>query len=47
MVYGTGKYGLVYLAVKPAAHVNIGIKYSAVYKDSLQHQLGVQLDTRW
>jgi hypothetical protein len=48
MLYGKGNYGFVYVSVRPLQQIKVGMKYSAVYRDSIaDKQIGGQIDFRF
>ncbi len=47
MVYGKGEYGIIFVKFRPINYINISLKYSAMDRDSLSQQFGIQLDSNW
>ncbi|MGQ9817085.1 MAG: helix-hairpin-helix domain-containing protein [bacterium] len=47
VLYGKGKYGLVYLSYNPVKAIRFSFKYFASDRDSLNQHVGAQLDTKF
>lgn len=47
MLYGKGRYGFLYLGLKPLKNINLFLKYSVIEKDSITNHIGAQIETKF